>query len=80
MCVHSVFKADPVKQTEPGHRRIERWRDSLRGEGKGNITRGRGGEVEKRGGKRRTDEKRRGQGKRVSRIASALGLRGGKAE
>lgn len=41
--VHGVFKADPVKQTEPGHRRIGRergrCRDSLRPERKGHVMR-----------------------------------------
>lgn len=29
MYVHSAFKEDPVKQTKPGHRRIERESESL---------------------------------------------------
>lgn len=28
MYVRGDFKADSVKQTEPGHKRIERWRET----------------------------------------------------
>lgn len=65
--VHGVFKADPVEQTEPGHRRIGRergrCRDSLRHERKGHATR-----MQEEGashGKGRRKEKKERTGKDV---------------
>lgn len=65
--VHGVFKADPVKQTEPGHGRIGRergrCRDSLRHERKGHVMRMK--EEGARHGKGRRMEKKERTGKEV---------------
>lgn len=68
--VHSVFKANPVKQTEPGHRRIVCERETEKepwGERKGNIMReGRKKITEKKKG--RMDKEKKGWGNKVSRV------------